>query len=150
MVIWWIDENRLAGGPNPDPATLEILKARGFRTIVSLLDETEQRRNYGKGDAARLGLAFHSIPILDLHAPSRDQFQGFLRLVAERLETGSILVHCQGGLGRTGTMGAAYWIWKGFSAEEALARIRQVRPGAVETPDQQACLDDLERALRRA
>ena len=51
-MIWWIDENRVAGGPNPDPATLEILKARGFRTIVSLLDETEQRRNYGKGDAA--------------------------------------------------------------------------------------------------
>ena len=70
--------------------------------------------------------------------------------MAERLETGGILVHCQGGLGRTGTMGAAYWIWKGLSAEEALARIRQVRPGAVESPDQQASLDALERALRRS
>jgi protein-tyrosine phosphatase len=48
-------------------------------------------------------------------------------------------------VGRTGTLGAAYWIWKGLSAKDAVARIRQGQPNAVESPEQQKCLYEFER-----
>ena len=44
-----------------------------------------------------------------------------------------ILLHCAAGLGRTGTMAAKLLIASGVPAPQALARVRAVRPGAVET-----------------
>ena len=45
---------------------------------------------------------------------------------------------CKAGLGRTGTLIGAYLIWKyGFTASEAIAFMRIVRPGSVVGPQQQ-------------
>ena len=45
-------------------------------------------------------------------------------------------------------MGAAYWIQKGMTAPEAIKRIRESNPVAIETADQEACLVKLERSLK--
>ena len=65
-------------------------------------------------------------------------------IVIKSLKKGKVLVHCQGGTGRTGTMAAAYWIKKGLSANEAIRKIRKSRPGAIEMPEQEESLFDLE------
>lgn len=45
---------------------------------------------------------------------------------------------CKAGLGRTGTLIGAYMVWKyGFTANEAIAFMRIVRPGSVVGPQQQ-------------
>ncbi|EEB87757.1 hypothetical protein MPER_14765, partial [Moniliophthora perniciosa FA553] len=45
---------------------------------------------------------------------------------------------CKAGLGRTGTLIGAYLVWKyGFTANEAIAFMRIVRPGSVVGPQQQ-------------
>lgn len=47
-------------------------------------------------------------------------------------------MQCKAGLGRTGTLIGAYLIWKyGFTANEAIAFMRIVRPGSVVGPQQQ-------------
>jgi protein-tyrosine phosphatase len=51
-----------------------------------------------------------------------------------------MLVHCEGGIGRTGTMAAAYWIARGLTVADAIARIRKARRGAVESEDQKRVL----------
>ena len=47
-----------------------------------------------------------------------------------------VAVHCEAGLGRTGTMLATYLIAHGNTAEGAIARIRAVEEVAIETPGQ--------------
>lgn len=48
------------------------------------------------------------------------------------------MIQCKAGLGRTGTLIGAYLIWKyGFTASEAIAFMRIVRPGSVVGPQQQ-------------
>jgi len=49
-----------------------------------------------------------------------------------------IAPQCKAGLGRTGTLIGAYLIWKyGFTANEAIAFMRIIRPGSVVGPQQQ-------------
>ena len=82
----------------------------------------------------------------DFHAPSLSQLHEFVDSVAPTAAADAkVLVHCEGGYGRTGTMGAAYWIAKGLSASDAIAKIRNARPHAVESPEQCAVLAQFER-----
>jgi protein-tyrosine phosphatase len=66
-------------------------------------------------------------PIEDFRAPSRDQrFVELIDEVAEHLRGGeSLMLHCAGGIGRTGTVSACILIALGMSPEEALAEIRR-------------------------
>jgi protein-tyrosine phosphatase len=82
-------------------------------------------------------------------APSRealDRAVAFLR--EEILARRSVLVHCGAGLGRTGTILAAFLVAEGVEAGEAIRRVRDARPGAIETFDQEKCIYDYEEAVR--
>ena len=54
------------------------------------------------------------------------------------LRSGSdVLVHCRGGLGRAGTIAARLLVELGLEPAMAIASVRRVRPGAIETSDQE-------------
>ncbi len=148
MTQWWIDDTNLLGSSNPTNDELKELYSEGFRTIISLLDESEQLPHYDLDEAEAIGFDQVSIPIRDFTAPTQNQLSQFLNAVNQALEKGKIIMHCEGGSGRTGTMGAAYWIKKGLSATEAIGRVRKSRPHAVETKEQEESLQKHEKALR--
>jgi ADP-ribosyl-[dinitrogen reductase] hydrolase len=55
----------------------------------------------------------------------------------ERLQGGGrVLVHCRGGLGRSGTVAARLLLELDWPARQAIAQVRQARPGAIETAEQ--------------
>ncbi len=53
-----------------------------------------------------------------------------------------VAVHCAAGLGRTGVVLACYLIDKGLNATNAIARIRRLRPGSIETEDQEKAVEE--------
>jgi atypical dual specificity phosphatase len=142
MATWWIDKPHLLGSSNPRDADLEQLRSDGFGVLVSLLHEEEQTPRYDVERARVLGWVRHNIPVSDFCAPSVDQLDGFVKLVADLPPRAKAIVHCQGGIGRTGTFAAAYWIGRGKTVSEAIAHVRKARPGAVETEAQKAVLKD--------
>lgn len=144
MGTWWIDEPFILGSSNPTDAELERLYSNGFRLLVCLLDEQEQSPRYDPLRALRLGYARQSIPVRDFHAPTVGQLKRFVDLVRSVGVKSKVIVHCEGGTGRTGTMAAAYWIAKGLRASQAIEKVRRVRPGAVEIDDQKAVLEEFE------
>jgi len=147
MDTWWIDNPRLLGSRNPTIADLEQLRRDGFGVLVSLLIEREQSPRYDVASATGLGFVRHSIPVKDFRPPTVDQLEQFVRLIAELPPGEKAVVHCEGGIGRTGTFAAAYWIAKGMTVSDAIAHVRKARPHAVETPEQEAALGDF--AARR-
>jgi protein-tyrosine phosphatase len=149
MSQWWIEEPILLGSSNPTDRELEDLYQVGFRTIISLLDEDEQSPYYNTKKMEKMGFKRYSIPVEDFAPPTLADFQKFLDIVSKSLKEGKVLVHCQGGLGRTGTMAAAYWIKKGLSAQEAIRKIQQSRHGAIESPEQKEALHRLEASIKR-
>ena len=80
-------------------------------------------------------------------APSPFQLSEILGFVEQRnAEMKPVLVHCAEGKGRTGTVLAAYLVTKGLTAEDAISRVRELRPGSIETLEQENAIRLFEKA----
>lgn len=127
-------------------ADLEVIRAWGACTIITLMEPHELIRHGVKDmdQEVRALLGRHGwfhLPIMDMHIPDM-AFEAYWRGVApvfhRWLEAGErILVHCLGGLGRTGTIACRLLVESGIPPQEALELVRVARPGAVETPVQE-------------
>ena len=122
--------------PRTDRA-LAALSGSGVRLLVNLHERPH--------DPARLrhhGLREVHLAVKDFAAPSSGQIERGVEAVLETLAAGeAAAVHCGGGLGRTGTLLACYLVSsEGLGAEEAIGRVRAMRPGSVETPAQLAAI----------
>jgi protein-tyrosine phosphatase len=77
-------------------------------------------------------------PIADFGILVRLELQKVVSQVLEALEEGrNVAVHCHAGRGRTGMLLACILrAAEGIDGEEAIERIREIVPGAIETPAQ--------------
>ena len=129
----WIEKPLLAAMARPCSLDeLQWLRRQGIELLVSLTEDP-LRRDWL--DDAGL-LAFHA-PMEDMEAPTQEQLERCVSAINRALERSmGVAVHCGAGLGRTGAVLASYLVAKGHPAENALARVRRLRPGSIETDEQ--------------
>lgn len=115
---------KFSGGFGPEHYS-ELLSKLGASAVIQLSKEA-----YATEAFTQRGIQHHCLPLQDGKPPSIERVRRFLDMC--ETEEGSIGVHCSAGLGRTGTMIAA-WLMRrhAFSAREAIAWLRIVRPGSV-------------------
>ncbi len=123
---------------------LAAIQAWGASALVTLMEQHELAylgvAGLGK-QVQSMGLDWYHLPIQDVSVPT-PEFETRWRtsgqeLCARLLGAQSLVVHCRGGLGRTGLIAARLLIELGESPQAALHRVRQARPGAVETREQE-------------
>jgi ADP-ribosyl-[dinitrogen reductase] hydrolase len=136
-------------------ADLDSISAWGAVAVVTLVTEQELQ---GLGvatlgsDAARRGLAWFHLPIDDFSTPDAafeqrwpevsSALHGHLR------QRHRVLLHCRGGLGRSGMIAARLLVECGLSPTTAIEAVRAARPGAIETEAQEHAVLALAAASR--
>ena len=138
----WVVKEKLAGCGRPETeAELRGLWDAGVRAIISLTGTPLYPE-----PVRRLGFGYLHSHISG--TPSPFQLSEIVRFVEERnAESKPVLVHCAEGKGRTGTVLAAYLVTKGLTAEDAIGRVRELRPGSIETLEQENAVRLFEKAL---
>ena len=123
--------------------------------LVSLVQEDELRK-LGIVDlhsqAQYRGIRIMCLPIEDGGVPG-DSARAIrlVRGVIAALDAGeTVVVHCRGGLGRSGLIAACYLVATGEEYKAAIARVRAARPGAVENDDQEQFVAAFASEWRRA
>ena len=124
---------------------LDAIRAWGAGTLVCLVEQHElQALGVTRLPAAcrERGIVFRHLPIADYHAPDagfEDHWLYHGEHLRQALRDGArVLLHCKGGLGRTGTIAARLLVELGTTPDEAIRQVRTVRPGSIETAAQEA------------
>jgi atypical dual specificity phosphatase len=141
----WIDRPHLAACARPDgPDDLTWLRQNGVQVLLSL-SEYPLRRAW----IDEAGLLVVHVPVVDMEAPTQEQLDHCVSVINRaREQKMGVAVHCTAGLGRTGTVLAAYFVAQGFTPRAAIARVRDLRPGSIETTEQEQAVEEF--ARRRA
>ena len=129
----WIETGRVAFGERPGrwrnvQDDLDWLRNQGIRTILSLVEEETWFQEYQNA-----GFNARHIPIDDFHAPTMEQIEQCMDIIGAGQP---IYIHCRAGLGRAGTIAAAWLIRTGAPPIDAIRVVRKLRPGAVEVDAQ--------------
>ncbi|WP_234995238.1 protein-tyrosine phosphatase family protein [Ruegeria meonggei] len=113
--------------------------------VISMTTTPEMAQNGAEGlgcDLADHDIAWAHLPVQDFGAPlpEIDALWAELSTQADQIlsRRGKVLVHCRGGCGRSGMVVLRIMVAHGEAPAAALARLRAVRPCAVETKDQAA------------
>jgi protein tyrosine phosphatase (PTP) superfamily phosphohydrolase (DUF442 family) len=106
-------------GDQPSPQGMQNLKNLGLKTIINLRSFHSDRDEIGGS-----GLAYEHIYMKAWH-PEEKEVVRFLKIVTDPKRS-PVLVHCQHGADRTGTMIAVYRIAvQGWSKAEAIREMTQ-------------------------
>lgn len=134
----WVDPPRLAALARPRSAEdLAWLRRNGIDVLVSLTEDPLPRD--WVNDA---GLMVVHVPVPDMEPPGDRQLEHVVEAIRKAQAAGmGVAVHCTAGLGRTGTVLAAYFVAQGLSPREAVEKVRELRPGSVETPEQEKAVE---------
>lgn len=148
--FYWLIENGVAGCSRPgdqggptraaSPETLESdlawLREQDIGAVLSLTETPLEQEAL-----SRHGLDALHLPVPDLTSPLPEQFQCALDFIDRQRSMGrAVAVHCLMGQGRTGAVLAAYLIRSGMDADQAIAELRRICPGAISAQEQEAAL----------
>jgi len=127
----WVIKGKLAGSARPENEDqLRWLKDAGIKAIVCL----NRERPLDDKLVTAVGFEYSFIPVRDFTAPRIEDIVDFVSFVNTMLsQRMPVLVCCGAGIGRTGTMLAAYLVNQCVLPEEALRQVEEKRGVGVES-----------------
>lgn len=125
---------------------LQVLKEEGVQHLFTL-NQSEDLEWLGVSDlfeqVKALGIRSHHCPIPDQGIPEVDALEELLGALHQALNAGeSCVIHCMGGLGRTGLVAACWGVDRGLDPWTAIKAVRAARgPRAVENRTQESFVE---------
>jgi ADP-ribosyl-[dinitrogen reductase] hydrolase len=125
-------------------ADVNAIAEWGASSVVTLMEKEELAwlKVSKIGEAVEsAGMDWHSLPIEDVNVPD-EHFEDLWiysgHVLRSALADGrKVLIHCKGGLGRTGTIAARLMVELGERPADTIKKVRKARPGAIENSEQE-------------
>ena len=141
----WIIENKLAG--SAIPTSIDEVKwviDQGVKSIVTIREETLD-------ESWIKDVNYLHILSNDMSVPEFDDLIYAVDFIHRRITNNEpVLVHCLAGMGRTGVILACYLIkYQKMSASEATEKVREERPGSIQSYPQEEIIFQFEKSLKR-
>lgn len=133
----WVQEGKIAGMACPkNQANVEWLKAQNIGLIVTLTENSLEKQGLKPVE----GIEFCHIQVPNMGVPSNEDVDAFIQKVNQVVARGKAsVVHCQYGVGRTGTF-LACWLGKELklSGADVIKELRARRSSSISTYEQEA------------
>jgi membrane-associated phospholipid phosphatase len=99
---------------------------QGVTAVLDLTGEFREADSF-------LEVRYRNLPILDLTAPTQEQFRQAVEFITAEASRGTVYVHCKIGYSRSAAVVAAYLIASGQAenANEAIEILRRARPAII-------------------
>ena len=139
----WVIAGSLAGSQGPtNRRDLMFLKLQGIGVIIRMEQQTIS------GEGVELVDMYEFVD--DFTAPNADQINRMVAFISEQIETWErpVVVSCYAGIGRTGTVLACYMVHEGYTADQAINLVRELRPRSIQTVEQEQAVNQYEALLK--
>ena len=142
----WVIEGQLAASGLP--SSKKQLRWLGSHGVDSILTLTESPLAKEWLDETKL--PSKHVQMFDHAPPTLESLAESTKYIASQIRAGrTVVVHCLAGVGRTGSVLAAYLIeYDGKTADQAISQIRSMRPGSIEAR-QEPAVREYERRVRQ-
>lgn len=155
----WVIDNDLAGSGLPlSFDQFKWLVNHGIGTIVTVREiplpshwlSLDEKKNLDVDTQKHEKISYLHLRVEDYHSPTVEEIDSTVKFMENEIkEKRPVLVHCAAGKGRTGTILGAYLLRnQNIGAKEAIAKIRNMRPGSIQTDSQEKSLYEYEKYLR--
>ena len=141
----WLIKNKLAGSAIPTSIKeIDWVIEQGVKSIVTIREEPLD-------DDWIKNVNYLHVKSNDMGVPEFDDLTNTVDFIHQRLnDKEPVMVHCLAGLGRTGTILASYLVkYENMSADEAIEKVREIRPGSIQSYPQEEIIFRFEKSLNR-
>jgi len=141
----WLIENKLAGSSIPTSIDeVQWVIEQGVKSIVTVKEEPLD-------DDWVKDVSYLHVHSNDMSVPEFDDLVSTVDFIHRRITNNEpVMVHCLAGLGRTGTLLACYLVkYQKMSADDAIQKVREERPGSIQSFPQEEMIFQFEKSLQR-
>ena len=141
----WLIDGKLAGSAIPTSKDeIKWVQEQGVKSIVTIREEP-------LADEWIKDVNYLHVMSNDMGVPEFDDLIHTVDFIHRRITHNEfVLVHCLAGLGRTGTVLACYLVkYQNMTADEATQKVREERPGSIQSYPQEEIIFRFEKSLGR-